>query len=77
MDQKWVTWIEYVMEEISLTMEYNIFQKLVLNTYLSALETEKKQSNIAGLTKVNSTWIKELNGKSKNYYFFYNMEKYV
>ena len=60
MDQKWVTWIEYVMEEISLTMEYNILQKLVLNTYLSALETEKKQSNIAGLTKVNSTWIKEI-----------------
>ena len=46
MDQKWVTWIEYVMEEISLTMEYNILQKLVLNTYLSALETEKKQSQI-------------------------------
>ena len=59
------------MEETSLIMEYNI-QKLVLNTYLFALETEKKkkQSHITGLSKVNSTWSKELNGKSKNYYFF-------
>ena len=63
-------WIDYVMEETSLIMEYNILQKLVLNTYLSALETEKKKSHITGLTKVNSTWSKELNGKSKNYYFF-------
>jgi len=30
----------------------------------------KKKSHITGLTKVNSTWSKELNGKSKNYYFF-------
>ena len=42
MDQKWVPWIEYVMEEASLIMECNILQKLVLNTYLPALETENK-----------------------------------
>ena len=56
MDQKWVPWIEYVMEEASLIMEYNILQKLVLNTYL-LWKQKTKQSHITWLTKVNSTWI--------------------
>ena len=51
MEKKCVPWIDYVMEETSLIMEYNILQKLVLNTYLSALETEKKNLTLQDLLK--------------------------
>ena len=69
MDQKWVPWTEHVLEETSLIMEYDILQKLVLNSYLF-WKKKTKQSHIMRPTKVNS-WIKELNGKSKHFYFIF------
>lgn len=48
-------------------MEYDILQKLVLNSYLF-WKKKTKQSHIMRPTKVNS-WIKELNGKNKTFYF--------